>query len=57
MAAGLLEFERAEVQFFSMEWIPTYNVRLSACVCGGEGQRPNYRKVDRLVYVWRRREI
>ena len=32
-AAGLLEFERAEVQFFSIAWIPTYNVRLS--VCGG----------------------
>ena len=25
------------------------------CV-GGRGQRPNYREVDRLVYVWRRRE-
>ena len=36
MAAGLLEFERAEVQFFSVAWIPTYNVRLSVCV-GGEG--------------------
>ena len=35
-AAGLLEFERAEVQFFSVAWIPTYNVRLSVCV-GGEG--------------------
>ena len=23
---------------------------------GGRGQRPNYREVDRLVYVWRRRE-
>ena len=53
--AGLLEFERAEVQFFSVAWIPTYNVRLSVCVAG-EGQRPNYREVDRLVYVWRRRE-
>ena len=25
-AAGLLEFERAEVQFFSLAWIPNYNV-------------------------------
>ena len=37
MAAGLLEFERAEVQFFSVAWIPTYNVRLSVCACGGVG--------------------
>ena len=41
-AAGLLEFERAEVQFFSMAWIPTYNIRLSVCVCvygvGGGGR-------------------
>ena len=35
-AAGLLEFERAEVQFFSVAWIPTYNVRLS--VWGGGGR-------------------
>jgi len=27
------------VQFFSVAWIPTYNVRLSVCVCGGEGGR------------------
>ena len=33
--AGLMEFERAEVQFFSVAWIPTYNVRLSVCVWGG----------------------
>ena len=50
-ATGLLEFERAEVQFFSVAWIPTYNVRLSVCVGGGEGA-----KTDRLVYVWGRRE-
>ena len=54
MVAGLLEFERAEVQFFSVAWIPTYNVRLSVCVWGWRWQRPNYREVDRLVYVWRR---
>ena len=36
--AGLLEFERAEVQFFSVAWIPTYNIRLSVCVCGGGGR-------------------
>ena len=35
-AAGLLECERVEVQFFSMAWIPTYNVRLS--VWGGGGR-------------------
>ena len=56
MAAGLLEFERAKVQFFFVALIPTYNVRLSVCVGGWRGLRPNYREVDRLVYVWRRRE-
>ena len=50
MAVGLLEFERADVQFFSVAWIPTYNVRLSVCG-GGEGA-----ETDRLVYVWGRRE-
>ena len=49
-AAGLLEFERAEVQFFSVAWIPTYNVRLSVCVWGGVVE------TGRLVYVWGRRE-
>ncbi len=29
---------------------------LLLCLVGGRGQRPNYREVDRLVYVWRRRE-
>lgn len=48
-AAGLLEFERAEVQFFSVASIPTYNVRLSVCVSGGV-------ETGRLVYVWGRRE-
>ena len=48
-AAGLLDFERAEVQFFSVAWIPTYNIRLSVCV-GGRVE------TDRLVYVWGRRE-
>ena len=43
-AADLLEFERAEVQFFSVAWIPTYNVRLSVCVCGGGGR-------DRLTSI------
>ena len=38
-AAGLLEFERAEVQFFSVAWVPTYNVRLSVRVGGGGGGR------------------
>ena len=51
--SSVLEFERAEVQFFSVAWIPTYNVRLSV---GGRGKRANYREVDRLVYVWGRRE-
>ena len=36
-AAGLLEFERAEVQFFSVAWIPTYNVDYQ-CVWGGRDQ-------------------
>ena len=47
MAVDLLEFERSEVQFFSVAWIPTYNVRLS--VWGGV-------ETGRLVYVWGRRE-
>ena len=37
-AAGLMEFERAEVQSFSVAWIPTYNVRLLVCVWGGGGR-------------------
>ena len=47
--AGLLERERGQVQFVSVAWIPTYNVRLSVCVWGGV-------ETGRLVYVWGRRE-
>ena len=35
----------------------TYVQRLTIGVgAGGGGQRPYYREVDRLLYVWRRRE-
>ena len=37
-AVGLLEFERAEVQFFSVAWTPTYNVRLPMGGGGGRDQ-------------------
>ena len=34
-----MEFERAEVQSFSVACIPTYNFRLSVCVGGGDRDR------------------
>ena len=49
--AILLEHERGQVQFVSVAWIPTYNVRLSACVGVWGGV-----ETGRLVYVWGRRE-
>ena len=64
-----IEFVFAHVK--DTGWLAYWNLRGQRCsfslwhgylpttfdyVGEGEGQRPNYKEVDRLVYVWRRRE-